>query len=562
MKYIPASVAVKLSTYLFRPQLSERTLSLLIALYIGGVLNSVIWMHTLSSITTSTDVLHCLLTAISVFTFTFLLLEIATFGGYTIYRLFASLLLLFSAIAAYYMSVFNVVIGYGVIVALFTTEMDLSRESVGWLLGLWLIVTALLPLVWLWRVKVTQTTYRDLRKLSTCWKVPVTLFIATYCLITALDELELLDRQQTGTQEMANSAGTLAHRYLPSNWIAAAGMVAYHQYHEHWFPLTLLDPATTFKYVPDPARADTTVIFVIGETARSDHMQLFGYERETTPLLSQEKNLVALRGVSCDTSTYLSLRCMFVREGGTSDDEDRTPKERNVFQTLKALGFSSELFAMQGEMSFYNSVSADNYLLREMISAAPGNENKPVDDMLLIAPLAQSVNSKKNRPHLVILHTKGSHYLYSQRYPRSFARYTPECLSIDAGCSKASLINAFDNSILYTDTLLKAVIDQVRDRKAIVFYSSDHGESIDESTHFHATPLAIAPDEQRRIPIMVWMSDQYLATKGGQLAHNKLQARAALPTPVRHEELFDSILGCIGYYSPDGGIVDSRNWCN
>lgn len=67
--------------------------------------------------------------------------------------------------------------------------------------------------------------------------------------------------------------------------------------------------------------------------------------------------------------------------------------------------------------------------------------------------------------HLVVLHTKGSHYLYSQRYPRSYARYQPECMGVDEFCSKQQLINAFDNSVLYTDSFIANVIDQMRDKK-------------------------------------------------------------------------------------------------
>ncbi len=71
---------------------------------------------------------------------------------------------------------------------------------------------------------------------------------------------------------------------------------------------------------------DTYVVFIIGETTRWDHMGILGYNRNTTPKLAQEKNLVAFRGTSCDTATKLSLRCMFVREGGADDNPQRTLK--------------------------------------------------------------------------------------------------------------------------------------------------------------------------------------------------------------------------------------------
>jgi KDO II ethanolaminephosphotransferase len=554
----------KMSVQLSRPTVTQRMLSLWIALYIGGMLNAVVWQHKImsSGLRTWADIAELTLSLGGVFAFTLLLLGIAGFGGQFVYRIIASIMVLFSAAASYYMSVFNVVIGYGVMLAVLTTEFNLSRESVGWHFLVWLIPTAVVPVAMIWITRLSHTTLAELRRATSFWRPLAHLMLICMMLKISLDGLQAHDARQTGTQEMANAGGMLAHRYLPSNWIAGLGMVAYHKASEAWQATPLFDPASAFTYVADPQRQDTTVIFVIGETTRADHIGLLGYERDTTPLLSREKNLVAMQGWSCDSSTYLSLRCMFVREGGTTDDDARTLKERNVFATLKSLGFSSELFSVQSEVWFYNSIGADNYLLREMIAAAPGNEGKPVDDMLLIPPLAESLANHTNQPHVVVLHTKGSHYLYSQRYPRSFAHYTPECFGIDETCSKEKLVNSFDNSILYIDTVLTRVIDQVRDRKAIVFYTSDHGESIDDGTHFHATPRHIAPPEQRRVPVMVWMSDPFLETTGGRTAHHKLKARAASGQIARHEELFDSILGCTGFNSPDGGIVPKNNWCH
>lgn len=72
------------------------------------------------------------------------------------------------------------------------------------------------------------------------------------------------------------------------------------------------------------------------------------------------------------------------------------------------------------------------------------------------------------------------------------------------------MINSYDNSITYVDHFIDTVIDQVRDKKAIVFYAADHGESINEREHLHGTPRKMAPPEQFRVPMMVWMSDKYL----------------------------------------------------
>lgn len=172
-----------------------------------------------------------------------------------------------------------------------------------------------------------------------------------------------------GSIDVSSYGGELSYSYLPTNWIVPLVQYAVVKYDDTFNEIDLFDPADEFTYTPAPQNDDLYVVFVIGETARWDHMQLLGYERETTPLLSADKNVIAFKGQSCDTSTKLSLRCMFVREGGVKDNEQRTVTENNVFSVMKQNGFYSELFSMQSEVWFYNRLDLDNYLIREMITA-------------------------------------------------------------------------------------------------------------------------------------------------------------------------------------------------
>ena len=161
--------------------------------------------------------------------------------------------------------------------------------------------------------------------------------------------------------------------------------------------------------------------------------------------------------------------------------------------------------------------------------------------MLLVDEMQQSLGRNPDGKHLIILHTKGSHFNYTQRYPRSFAQWKPECIGVDSGCTKAQMINSYDNSVTYVDHFISSVIDQVRDKKAIVFYAADHGESINEREHLHGTPRELAPPEQFRVPMMVWMSDKYLENPANAQAFAQLKKEADMKVPRRHVELYDTI---------------------
>ncbi|MCL2891991.1 kdo(2)-lipid A phosphoethanolamine 7''-transferase [Brenneria tiliae] len=553
----------------FGPTFSQPKLSLVLAIYIGFFLNLSVFYRRFDSfsIVTGTQIskfLPAMIELAACILFTFFLMRIISLGGRHFYRIVASLLVLISVAASYYMSFYNVVIGYGIIAAVMTTDIDLSKEVIGLHFILWMLAVSALPLLLIWKNELRHTLIEQLKSPGKRL-TPVLILLAVVALVWL--PIRYMDRAQSVSEKFSNVdlpsyGGVVAHSYLPSNWLSALGLFAYTKYDESQDSTNLFDPGKHFTYIPPKGIDDTYVVFIIGETTRWDHMGLLGYERDTTPRLSKEKNLVAFRGHSCDTSTKLSMRCMFVREGGTEDNPQRTLKEQNIFAVLKELGFTSELFAMQSEVWFYNSIEADNYSFREMIASEKSNDGKSVDDMLLVDEVKESLERYPRGKHLIVLHTKGSHYLYSMRYPRSYARYQPECMGVDASCSREQLINAFDNSVLYTDSFIDNVINQVRDKKALVFYASDHGESIDDNHHLHGTPRHMAPPEQFRSPMIVWASDKFLADSDNLNAFDRLKAQQRIGKTHRHEELFDTILGCIGYTSPDGGINPKNNWCH
>ncbi len=546
--------------------MTQQRLSFLLALYIGLFMNCAVFFRRFDSYAQDFTFSKACAVAIELFgtvLITFFLLRVLSLFGRRVWRVLATLLVLFSAGASYYMTFLNVVIGYGIVASVMTTDIDLSKEVVGLHFVLWLVAVSALPLLFIWSNRCRYTLLRQLRTPGQRLR-SVTLVVLAGLMVWG--PIRLMDMQQKKVErstgiDMPSYGGVVANSYLPSNWLSALGLYAWAQVDESSDNKSLMNPATKFTYVPPKDLEDTTVIFIIGETTRWDHMGIFGYERNTTPKLAQEKNLAAFRGYSCDTATKLSLRCMFVRQGGADENPQRTLKEQNIFAVLKQLGFASDLYAMQSEMWFYSNTMADNISYREQIGAEPRNRGKHVDDMLLLDETNIALQNNLTGKHLIVLHTKGSHYNYVQRYPRSYAQWTPECVGIDKECSKQELINAYDNSVTYVDSFITKVIDQVRDKKAIVFYAADHGESINEHEHLHGTPRNMAPPEQFRVPMMVWMSDKYLENPEKAKMFSQLKREADMKVPRRHVELYDTIMGCLGYTSPDGGINQNNNWC-
>lgn len=535
-------------------------------LYLGGMLNAPVFHRRLA--TGAVDAGALLLELSLVLSVTFLIVYLSSFCGRLLFRFLMALTLLCSAVASYYATFYNVVIGHGIVESVFTTEMDLINEVAGIELYAWVLVLGALPGLYVWFASREHHSILHAGRRRREALIAIALLgVAALAGNGAVRALDAGDKRKASDQtgDLPDSASLVAHRYLPSNWITGLGMSLASVWQQQVQARTLVSPAEQYAWsMPDHLK-DAVVVLVIGETARWDHLSLLGYSRRTTPLLENEPTLVALRGEACDTATALALRCMFVRPEGfrTAPNEPGIETEDNVFSVFKSLGFSIELFAMQAEVGFYNRTHADHYKIREVITAEPYNAGQPIDDILLVREMKASIKrweqSGRDQPHLVILHTKGSHYHYSKRHPREFAAFQPECLGGDRQCSRETLINSYDNSILYTDHVLHAVMDTLRDRKAFMFYVSDHGESIDDDLHFHGTPKAIAPPEQLAVPFLLWFSEPWLADKGNARRLAALKSRSGETRP--HTDIFDALLGCAGIVSPDGGINPQRNWC-
>jgi len=120
---------------------------------------------------------------------------------------------------------------------------------------------------------------------------------------------------------------------------------------------------------------------------------------------------------------------------------------------------------------------------------------------------------------LVILHTSISHGpTYNKKYPKQFEKFTPVCESVElANCTQEELINAYDNTIVYTDYLLASLINELKQLDAYnssVIFISDHGESLGENNlYMHGIPTSIAPKEQLEIPFIVWTSNDSIKLK-------------------------------------------------
>ena len=270
---------------------------------------------------------------------------------------------------------------------------------------------------------------------------------------------------------------------------------------------------------------------VIGESARKANFSLYGYGRNTNPYLSSTPNVFHFNATSCATYTTAGVKCIL--EPHSSDD---------LFETLPNYLYRSDAEVIWRTSNWGEPpLHIKNYKNADYLKTLCTGEQCNHDEVLLAGLKEQILASKKNKI-LVILHTSTSHGpSYNTRYPKKFETFKPACSSVElAKCTQQELVNAYDNTVVYTDYLLKRVIEnlhQLPDYQSSMIFVSDHGESLGEKNlYMHGVPRSFAPKEQYEIPFIVWVSDGSKTLKPEK--------------EINQGYVFHSVLNFMGFQSP------------
>lgn len=258
-------------------------------------------------------------------------------------------------------------------------------------------------------------------------------------------------------------------------------------------------------------------ILVIGETSRRENWQMNGYSRITNPLLSQKENLINFTNMlSLSNATRSSIPMILTRKPAEQVYHFNFP-EKSIISAFKEAGFSTYWISTQQKFGAFDTSTsvyareADHMLFLNKT----GYSNQGDTDEVILPVLKQAIKSPENKK-LIILHTLGSHYNYSHRYPKKFDIFKPSLnniknYSMQDKKYKNELKNSYDNSILYTDYFLNQIIEILKKEEGVssfLFYTSDHGEDLfdnqcDKSGHGNTTIY------NYEISSFTWYSDLY-----------------------------------------------------
>lgn len=510
----------------WRPEISTEALILLASVFFALVCNTLFWRSALATNPGS------ILFAVSLFAL--LVSAHAILFSLLIWRWNAkvvlTLLFITTAFATHYMNSYNVYLDADMLRNVLATDHKESGELMTPALLLPLLGYGLLPTLLLWRVRLRKRSWGR----TLLWRVAFLLGV-----IVAGGAGTMLSFQNVSAL-MRNHREV---RYLatPANYL-----IALKQNLASSSPIKKqpkLPLGTDAKATPRAATSKPRLlVLVVGETVRAQNWGLNGYARQTTPELAQTGVINFPDMHSCGTSTEVSLPCMFSPFGRHDYDEKKIRGHQSLLHVLEHAGIAT---LWRDNQSGCKGVCDGLEIQRLDDATTPGlcADGRCMDEILL-ENLAAQVRAKPG-DRVVVLHQLGNHGpSYFQRYPAQFRQFAPTCDTADLGkCSREDIVNSYDNAIRYTDHFLTRTIASLRgmeDYDTAMIYLSDHGESLGEKgLYLHGVPYAIAPEEQTRVPMVMWFSPGFAADRG--LDMSCVRHRAAQRSD--QDNLFPSVLG-------------------
>lgn len=425
------------------------------------------------------------------------------------------LFFIINAIAVYFINTYSVIIDESMIGNVLNTNYEESSSFFSIKLILYIILLGVIPIIYIIKVKIINVTLKK--------------FLITSSL-TLLFILTLIFANASNWLWIDNNSKTLGGLAMPWSYSVNTSLFYIHKYKENEKEILL--PNATIK-----DNKKSVLVLVIGESARSQNFSLYGYKKNTNPLLSKTDNLFHFDATSCATYTTEGVKCILEH---TNTDE--------LYEILPNYLYRNNVEVIWRTTNWGEPpIHIKNYQNRDVLMPNCKGEGCNYDEILLTGLKDQVLASKTNKI-LIVLHTSTSHGpTYSKNYPPQFETFKPVCNSVELGnCSQTELINAYDNTIIYTDYILYNIIEnlkQLKEYNSAMIFVSDHGESLGENNlYMHGLPLSIAPKEQYEIPFLVWLSDS-----SKQLKPNKILSQnhvfhsglnfLSIQSPIYDEEM-------------------------
>ena len=278
-----------------------------------------------------------------------------------------------------------------------------------------------------------------------------------------------------------------------------------------------LPPLANFK--DSSGDKPRTLVLVIGESTSRAHMGLYGYGRDTNPLLTKLKQTDSGLTVFNDVVAARPYTIEMLQQALTfadqkhPDDYLTTPSIINV---MKQAGYKTFWITNQQTMTKRNTMLTTFSQMADEQHYLNNNrsQNAEQHDEVVFEPFKAALKDAAPKKFIVI-HLLGTHMNYKYRYPDAFDVFKTQDKTVPAGLGDRELTfyNTYDNAIRYNDFVVSSVVNdfKAQDPNGFLVYLSDHGEEIyGDAEHEVLGRNEAAPTKgMYTIPFMVWRSESW-----------------------------------------------------
>ena len=312
--------------------------------------------------------------------------------------------------------------------------------------------------------------------------------------------------------------------------------------------------------VKNSADTPDNVVLVIGESFTKSHSSLYGYEKQTNPLLgkmvSDSMFYVYDNVTSACITTIPAIKSLMTSYTEQMGYAVKWYECLTVLEIMQKAAYKTYWISNQSKYGFHENETgrfADLCDIQMFVNEKVKGDKLYFDEALL--PLLEYGMNDCAKKKFLILQLMGSHQAFSSRYPDYFARFQAEnyaemypALSVE----NRRKVAEYDNSILYNDSVVYEIMRKFEDRDAVVIYLSDHGQDVFDSSDDYAGHAkkgnAKSEEAGRNIPLMVYTSSLF------REKHPELQQRieTSVNRPYRTDSIMYTIMDVAGVETVNG----------
>jgi glucan phosphoethanolaminetransferase (alkaline phosphatase superfamily) len=251
------------------------------------------------------------------------------------------------------------------------------------------------------------------------------------------------------------------------------------------------------------------VVLIIVDSLRADRMQVYGYERPTTPFLSQLVQDGRMKKVDAAFSSCSESFCGITSTLASREFRDISARTFQLQDVLRDEGYQT-WFLLSGNHSAWNGLP--QFYRASDGTFFDGSQTRRYtmdDDRVVLEGLERVPPASPDQPAFFYMHLMSPHFLGVQ-LPESHFFTRPDDL-VSPGLEPYKIRDQlnkpdrYDDKVRQADGIIRQIFDTLTAKhyldNAVVIVTGDHGEGLGERHWSHGWDLY---NEDIRIPMLLY----------------------------------------------------------